>query len=125
MGNHAGKVGFEFQFVHVGLGTVERHLLAVALQFQDPQGGGIGLIVRSHGLLEALHVFARNLHLLYVLQTIDLRENRTFLQFHLGLGKIGLGLLEIGRTFFKIGTVLRLLLFHLVSQVVVLGLGIT
>ena len=58
VGDHAGEGGVQFEFGHVGLGALEHDFLAVALQFEDAQGGGIALIVGGVGFLQAFDVRA-------------------------------------------------------------------
>ena len=58
VGDHAGERGVEFELGHVGLRALEHDLLAIALEFEDAEGGGIALVVGGVGLVEALDVGA-------------------------------------------------------------------
>ena len=58
MGDHAGEGGVEFELGHVGLGAFEHDFLAIALEFEDAEGGGIALIVGGVGFGQAVHVRA-------------------------------------------------------------------
>ena len=58
VGDHAGERSVEFELGHVGLSAFEHDFLAIALEFEDAEGGGIALIVGGVGLGEAIDVSA-------------------------------------------------------------------
>src|ERR1035437_6265582 len=124
VGNEAGERGVQFEFGHIRLGAFEHDFLAVALEFEDAKGGGIAAIVRGHGFGEASDVSAGVLEANVGFEAVDFAEDGTFLDLDSGLGEIGLGLAEVRDAFFGVGTILGAFLFHLVSQVVELGLGV-
>ena len=120
----AGKGRVEFEPGHVAFGAVERHFLAVALEFEDAEGGDVGLIVEGVGLFQAFDVFAGGLEFDFILETVDFAEGGSFLELDLGFGEIGLGLAEIGQALFGIGPVLGGLLIDLMAEIVEFGLGV-
>ena len=124
LGHHAVQWRLDFEFIHVALGAFQGHFLPVALQFQNAERGGIGLIVKRVGFLEAVHMRARDGGLLFILQAIDFAQQRAFAELDFGLGQIGLGLLQIGVALFGVGAVLGALLIGLVAQIVELGAGV-
>ena len=123
--DHAGERGGDVQAFDVRLGALHRDLLAVALQFQDSQGGQIGLIVQCVGFLEALHVKRGNAHFFFVSQALDLAQHRAFAQFDARRDQIGFRLQQIGGPFFGIRPVLGALLVGLVAEIVKLGVGVS
>jgi hypothetical protein len=124
VGDHASERGVDFEFGHVGLGTFEHDFLAIALEFEDAEGGGIALIVGGVGLGEAIDVCAGVPEADVGLEAEDFAEYGTLLELDGGLGEIGLGLAEVGDALFGIGAILGAFLFHLMAEVVELGLGV-
>ena len=124
VGDHAGERGVEFEFGHVGLGAFEHDFLAVALEFEDAEGGGIAVLVGGDGFGEAIDVGAGILEADLGFEAVDFAEDGTFLDFDGGLGEIGLGLAEVGGTFLGVGAILGAFLFDLVAEVFELGLSV-
>jgi len=124
VGDQAGERGVDFEFSHVGPGAFEHDFLAVALEFEDAEGGGIAVVVGGHGFGEAIDVGAGVLEADLGFEAVDFAEDGAFLDLDSGLGEIGLGLAEVGGTFFGVGAILGAFLFHLVAEVVEFGLGV-
>ena len=100
MRHHAGKRGVDFEPGDVALGAVERDLLAVALEFEDAERGGIRFVVSGVGFFEAFDVFAGDLDPDFGLFRGRFRLEWAFFQLQLGFGEIALGCLQIdGRVF--------------------------
>ena len=98
--------------------------LAVALQFEDAEGGGIALFVRGVGFFQAVHVGAGSLQADFGFEAVDFGEDGALLEFDAGFGEIGFGLAEVGGALFGVGAILGALLFDLVAEVVEFGLGV-
>ena len=122
--HHAVERGMNFELFRVAERAVPGDLLAVALQFQNAHRGGIRLVVKGAGFLQAGHVLPRGFRLDLVLQPVDFAEQRAFAQLQFSLGQIRFGGLQIGGALGGVRAILRLALLHLVRQVVELGLGI-
>jgi hypothetical protein len=110
----------------LGIALLARHgdLLPVSLQFQDSNFSRFRYIVEMIRPLKAGHmgfgIF--QLHLIFFL--VDFTQDRPFANLDLRLLKVGLCLLKIGNSFLGVALMLRLLLLHLMSKVVVFGLGL-
>ena len=75
-------------------------------------------------LVEAVDVFAGGLELDLHFGAVDIGEGRTFFQLELGFGELALGGLQIDGALFGIGAILGALLFDLMAEIVVFGLGV-
>ena len=122
--DHARERGVELELGDVGLGAFEHDFLAIALEFEDAEGGGIAAIVGGVRFGEAVDVGAGDTEADIGLEAVDIAEHRAFLELKGGLGEVGLGLAEVGGTFFGIGAILGLFLFDLMAEVVELGLSV-
>ena len=118
------RAAWSSSFGHVGLGAFEHDFLAIALEFEDAEGGLIALIVGCVGLGEAVDMGAGTLDAHISFEAVDFAEYGALLQFDSGLGKIGFGLAKVGRALFGIGAILGAFLFDLVAKVVEFGLRI-
>ena len=124
VGDHAGEWGVDFEFGHIRLGAFEHDFLAIALQFEDAEGGGVALVVGGVRPGEAVDVGAGVLKADLGFEAVDFAEDGAFLEFDSGLSEIGLGLAEVGGALFGIGAILGAFLFHLVAEVVEFRLGV-
>ena len=124
VGDHAGERGVDFELGHVGLHALEHDLLAVALEFEDAEGGGVALIVGGVGLVEALDVGAGDLEFHFGFEAIDFAEHGAFFELDGGFGEIGFGLAKVRDALFGVGAILGALLFDLMAEVVELGLRV-
>ena len=124
VGDHAGERSVQFESVHIGFGAFEHDFLAIALEFEDAEGGGIALIVGAVGFGQAVDVCAGGFQPDIRFETVDFAEYGTLLQFDFRFGEIGLGLAEIGDALFGVGAILGCLLFDLMAEVIEFGLGV-
>jgi hypothetical protein len=124
MGDDTGKNGMNCQLIDVGLGALEHDLLAIALEFEDAHAGSVATVVGGDRLLEALDVNGSNGGFFLGPLEVDVGEDGPFLKLDLGFGEVGFSLAKIGNTLFGVGVVLRELLFHLMAEVLELGLGV-
>lgn len=121
--NHAVNSRVQFELAAVGDRPINGELLAIPLQFQSANLGELGKIVEVVGLLQTCHVGFCVFELDLILLLIDNAEGWALSHLELGFLQIGSRLNEIGRAFFRVASVLSLLLLDLMSQIIELRAG--
>src|SRR6185437_2170801 len=113
--DHARERGAEGHLGDRGLGAIPLDLLLVALELEDAEAGGVGLVLERILLLKAGDVGLGIFEVEPIGLGVNGAEDGRLLQLKLGLAEIGLGLLEVTRALLGAGAVLRLGVFDLVG----------